>query len=108
MNNIISRIQTKFPNRQISLIYDIGDADPDIVVVEDWTFFQFSALPSLKTIVVVTSVEDYIGWRRMLRNFDVSRIAVYIIIENQIDDDKKSLVNRLIEQDKQSGIKFIR
>lgn len=107
MNDLKSKIQTIFPNRQISSIYDIGDANPDIVVVEDWTFFQFSASTAYETIIVVTSVDDYMDWRRLLRNFDVSRTEIYILIENKIDDGQHTIVNRLIEQDKLSGIKFI-
>lgn len=107
MNDLKSKIQTIFPNRQISSIYDIGDANPDIVVVEDWTFFQFSASTAYETIIVVTSVDDYMDWRRLLRNFDVSRTEIYILMGNPIDDDNSPLVSNLIEQDKRSGIKFI-
>lgn len=107
MNNTIAEIQSLFPNREVSSIYNINSTKSDIVVVEDWTFFQFSAKCNFKAIVVVTSIEDYIDWRRMLRIFDVRGIEVFILITNKEDNAKYPNVKNLIEQDKLLGIKFL-
>ncbi len=108
MNHTISKIQSLFPNRKVCSIYNIRYTESDIVVIEDWTFFQYSTKYTFNAIVIITSLEDYIDWRRMLRSYNTQSTEIYIMFVNLTNNDKYMHVKNLIEHDKLSGIKFLK
>lgn len=107
MNNIISKIRTYFPDKEVNYIYNLNSSKCDIIIVEDWSFFQFSTKYEFETIVVITSIEDYVNWRRMLKNSVYRNTEIYILIKNLKEFHDYSFFESIKEQDRASGIKFL-